>query len=158
MKIQKFILLILTHLSMLIGGFVVGIYVLPILTAPPSPSESVIKAIADRADYRTEFIRTLKGSDLLHWGDGEVSISDGYITLLGELAPGPEYKLYLSPEFVETEADFERVKSKMVLVGDVNTFNNFMVSVEPSIKLSQFDTVVVWCEAFGEFITSAKYR
>jgi hypothetical protein len=143
---------------MLVGGFVVGIYVLPILTAPPSPSESVIKAISESADYRTEFIPALKGSDFLHWGDGNVSISSGYITLLGKLAPGPEYKLYLSPEFVETEADFERVKSNMVLVGDVKTFNNFMVSVEPSIKLSQFNTVVVWCEAFGQFITSAKYR
>lgn len=43
-------------------------------------------------------------------------------------------------------------------VGDVNTFDNFMVKVEPGITLSQYNTVVVWCEAFGEFITSAKYR
>jgi hypothetical protein len=158
MKIRKFILLTITHLSMLACGFVIGIYLLPILAAPPSPSESDIKTISIQADYKTEFKRNLKGSDFLHWGDGKVSISSGYITLLGELAPGPEYKLYLSPEFVETEAEFEQLKSTMKLVGDVKTFDNFMVKVEPSINLSQFNTVVVWCEAFGEFITSAKYR
>jgi hypothetical protein len=143
---------------MLACGFFIGIYVLPILTAPPSPSESDIKSISIRADYRTEFIRNLKGSDLLHWGDGKVSISSSYVTFLGKLAPGPEYKLYLSPKFVETENEFKQLKSTMKLVGDVKTFDNFMVEVDPSIKLSQFNTVVIWCEAFGEFITSAKYR
>jgi hypothetical protein len=137
----------------LLWGFIYFQYL-----APPSPSEADIKTISIRADYRTEFIRNLKGSDLLHWGDGKVSISSGYVTLLGKLSPGPEYKLYLSPEFVETEAEFEQMKSTMKLVGDVKTFDNFMVKVEPSIELSQFNTVVVWCEAFGEFITSAKYR
>lgn len=143
---------------MLAFGFVIGIYVLPILIAPPSPSESDIKAISMQADYRTEFKRDLKGSDALHWGEGKVSIGQSYVTLIGELAPGPKYKLYLSPEFVETEAEFEQLKSTMKLVGDVNTFDNFMVKVEPNIELSQFNTIVVWCEAFGEFITSAKYR
>ena len=48
-------------------------------------------------------------------------------------APGPDYKLYLSPEFVETEADFERLKPGMVRVGDVKTFKNFLVPVPESI-------------------------
>lgn len=158
MKIKKLILLSFTHFSMLAFGFVIGIYVLPILTAPPSPSEVEIKEIYLQADFRTQFIRDLKGSDVLHWGEGSVSLSQEYVTLIGELAPGPEYKLYLSPNFVETEAEFEHLKPSMKLVGDVKTFNNFMVKVEPNIKLSEFNTVVVWCEAFGEFITSAKYR
>ena len=143
---------------MLAGGFFIGIYALPILSAPASPSESAIQMISTRADYRTQFVRELKGSDLLHWGEGEVSISADYITLQGKLAPGPKYKLYLSPEFVETEAEFNRLKPTMKLVGDVNTFDNFMVKVAPNVELSQFNTIVVWCEAFDEFITSAKYR
>jgi hypothetical protein len=77
---------------------------------------------------------------------------------MGKLAPGPDYKLYLSPNFVETEADFNRLKSNMVLVGDVNTFENFAVNVPLGIELSEFNSVIVWCESFGEFITSAKYR
>jgi hypothetical protein len=74
------------------------------------------------------------------------------------LAPGPDYKLYLSPEFVETEAEFTRLKSRMVRVGDVRTFENFVVSVPESIDVSSYNTAIVWCESFGQFITAAKYR
>ena len=157
-KIRKLLLLSVTHTAMLTFGFLLGIYVLPIITAPPSPTKSEITALSVQADYETEFIRDLKGSDALHWGVGKIAISQGYVTLVGEISPGPEYKLYLSPSFVETESEFEQLKSTMKLVGDVKTFDNFIVKVDPSINLSQFNTVVVWCEAFGEFITSAKYR
>ena len=46
----------------------------------------------------------------------------------------------------------------MVRVGDVNTFENFLVPVPEGIDPSGFSTVVVWCESFGEFITAASYR
>ena len=143
---------------MLTFGFVIGLYVLPIISAPPSPSSFDVKAIAMKANYQAQFVRELADSDSLHWGEGQVFISQNYVALQGQLAPGPAYKLYLSPRFVETEAEFERLKSQMQVVGDVKTFDNFMVKLDPSIELTQFTTLVVWCEAFGEFITSAKYR
>ena len=77
---------------------------------------------------------------------------------MGQLAPGPDYKLYLSPRFVETEAEFEQLKLSMILIGNVKTFDNFIVEVDADIDLTAFNTVVVWCETFGEFITAAKYR
>jgi hypothetical protein len=77
---------------------------------------------------------------------------------MGKLAPGPDYKLYLSPEFVETEEDFNGLKSEMVRVGDVKTFENFLVPVPESIDPAAYNTVVVWCESFGQFITAAKYQ
>jgi len=80
------------------------------------------------------------------------------LTCLGRLAPGPDYKLYLSPEFVETEADFARLKARMMRVGDVKTFENFVVRVPESVDISRYNTVIVWCESFGQFITAAKYR
>jgi hypothetical protein len=46
----------------------------------------------------------------------------------------------------------------MALDDDVKTFDNFIVTVTPTIDLLRFNTVVVWCQTFGEFITSAKYR
>lgn len=158
MKIQKLVFLTFTHLAVLAFGFAIGIYTLPILSAPPAPSEADIKAVSLKTEYKTEFIRDLQDSDALHWGDGEVALNQNYITLLGELAPGPEYRLYLSPTFVETEVEFEQLKSTMKLVGDVKTFDNFIVKVGTDVELSQFNTVIVWCEAFGEFITAAKYR
>jgi hypothetical protein len=158
MKIRTVAFLIATHCVAGIVGFSGGIYTLPILTAPPSPSESEIKSMSSQARYTAEFRRDLKDSDALHWGEGSVSVGSISITLMGKLAPGPDYKLYLSPEFVETEADFNRLKDNMVRVGDVKTFENFVVKVPPDIDPSNFNSVIVWCESFGQFITSAKYR
>lgn len=158
MSLRKLLLLVVTHLSMGAAGFALGIYALPILIAPPSPSDSDVQKLSSAATFSGEFRRDLEGSDRLHWGEGEVSISNEYIALLGKVAPGPDYKLYLSPEYVETEAEVERLKSSMAYVGDVKTFENFMVVVGPQIDVSQFTTVVVWCETFREFISSAQYR
>jgi len=151
-------LLILTHCVVGFVGFGAGIYVLPILTAPPAPSESEINAITSQAKYTAEFKRELKDSDALHWGEGRVSIGSQSITLMGKLAPGPDYKLYLSPKFVETEADFKRLKSSMVRVGDVKTFENFVVKLPAGVDPSKFNSVIVWCESFGQFITAAQYQ
>ena len=158
MKVSTAVLLLATHCVAGAVGFGAGIYVLPILTAPPAPTESEIKAMSSQARYTAEFRRDLKDSDALHWGEGKVSVGSKSITLMGKLAPGPDYKLYLSPKFVETESDFNRLKSNMVRVGDVRTFENFVVDVPPTIDPSDFNTVIVWCESFGQFITSAKYR
>lgn len=53
---------------------------------------------------------------------------------MGNIAPVPDYKLYLSPEFVETEADFTGLKTSMVRVGDVRIFENFIVDVPPNMS------------------------
>ncbi len=87
-----------------------------------------------------------------------MSIGARSIAFEGELAPGPDYKLYLSPEFVETEAEFVRLKPSMVRVGDVRTFRNFVVQVPESVDPSRYAAVIVWCETFGQFITAARYR
>jgi hypothetical protein len=154
----KKLLLILSHLLALGLGFVLGIYALPILTAPVSPTSGEATTAAAGADYRGEFRRDLEGSDLLHWGEGTVSVGRRNIAFVGELAPGPDYKLYLSPEFVETEADFIRLKPRMARVGDVRTFENFVVPVPASIDVSGYRAVIVWCESFDQFITAAAYR
>ena len=158
MKARTLISLLLSHGLVAAIGFAAGIYALPILIAPAAPSVAVVSAVAESATYQAEFRRGLKDSDALHWGEGRVAIGTGSISLMGKLAPGPDYKLYLSPEFVETEVDFNRLKSKMALVGDVKTFNNFVVKVPAGVNPSQYTSVIVWCETFGQFITSAKYR
>ena len=155
---MRAVILLLTH-AMAIGlGFVLGIYALPILTAPDAPTSEVTAAVAARAEYTGTFRRDLAGSDLLHWGEGSVSVGTEAIAFTGELAPGPDYKLYLSPDFVETEAAFQRARDRMVQIGDVKTFDRFVVPVPPSVDVAGYTTVVVWCESFDQFITSARYR
>ncbi len=155
---SKRILLVITHLLFAGFGFVLGIYALPILMAPEAPTDAQVSAAASGAQYAGEFRRDLADSDFLHWGEGTVTVGTEFVALDGKIAAGPDYKLYLSPEFVETEADFERLKPRMARVGDVKVFENFIVPVPADIDPGQFDTVVVWCEAFGEFITAARYR
>ena len=139
-------------------GFALGVYALPILVAPAAPSAAEVRAQAVTAAFHGEFRRGLKGSDALHWGEGSVSVGPRSIALAGRLAPGPDYKLYLSPEFVETEAEFMRLKPAMVRVADIKTFENFLVEVPATVDVGRYTTLVVWCETFNQFITAARYR
>lgn len=155
---KKIVLLIITHAAALAVGFAAGIYVLPIITAPPAPDAVALERAASDARYRGTFRRDLRGSDFLHWGEGQVTVSRSAIALDGRIAPGPNYKLYLTPQFVETRDDFIRIKSRSAQLGDVKTFENFIVPVPASVDIEQYDTVVVWCESFSQFITAARYR
>jgi hypothetical protein len=154
----RYLILIGTHLFVLAVGFAGGIYALPILVAPAAPTQEAVAQASSRANFTGEFRKDLKDSDPLHWGEGTLSVSTQTISLMGKLAPGPDYKLYLSPEFVETEADFNRLKATMVQIGDIKTFNNFLITVPSHIDPSDYSTAIVWCESFGQFITSAEYQ
>ncbi len=158
MKRPTALLLLVSHCLVAAAGFAAGIYALPILIAPPAPSATVVEAVASQASYTAEFERNRQDSDALHWGEGRVVVGERAIAFMGKLAPGPDYKLYLSPSFVETEADFHRLKSTMVKVGEVKTFDNFLVELPPEVDIANFTSVIVWCESFGQFITSAQYR
>lgn len=155
---KRLALFSLTHLFAMGVGFAAGIYLLPILTAPTMPATPQVQALSGQALYHASFSRDRKDSDALHWGEGEVSIGPRAISLRGRIAPGPDYKLYLLKEYVETERDFLRLKPAAVRVGDVRTFDNFVVAVPETVDVSDYTTVVVWCEAFSQFITSARYR
>ncbi|MDP2398284.1 MAG: DM13 domain-containing protein [Burkholderiales bacterium] len=148
----------ITHAAALVTGFALGIYLLPILIAPTAPTAAEIQAQSGDMQFSGQFRRDLEDSNFLHWGEGTVAVGRRSIALTGRLAPGPDYKLYLSPEFIETEAAFMRLKPRMALVGDVRTFSNFIVPVPPHVDPGMYNTVIVWCESFGQFITAAKYR
>lgn len=154
----RWIIRLTTHGFMLVIGFAFGIYLLPIITAPPSPDQTMLAESARTALYKADFQRDLKGSDFLHWGEGTVSISTVRITHQGSLAPGPDYKLYLVREFVEDEAEFLAVRDTAQRLGDIKTFDGFVVDVPSTVDIKAYTTVLVWCETFGEFISAAKYR
>ncbi len=155
---MRWIILSATHIAVLAAGFALGIYLLPILTAPASLDRQMLATTAQNALFKAEFNRDLKGSDFLHWGEGTVSITPRKIVHEGKLAPGPDYKLYLVKEFVEDEEQFLKIKSNAQLVGDVKTFDGFLLDVPQDVDVGSYTTVIVWCEAFGEFITAAKYK
>lgn len=155
---KRALLLVASHAVAIAAGFAIGIYALPILIAPEAPSAAEVKSLAGSAEFTGQFRKDLKGSDLLHWGEGAVSVGRKAVSLVGKVTPGPDYKLYLTPRFVETKEDFLRIKAESARVGDVKTFENFIVPVPEAIDVTRYDTVVVWCETFSMFISAAKYR
>lgn len=152
------ILLAGSHLAMLGIGFAAGVYTLPILTAPKGPDNAALQATAAAAMFKGRFDRNLKGSDFLHWGEGEVRVLKDMIAHEGRLSPGPDYKLYLTTEFVDTKESFLTSRPTAHRLGDVRSFNGFLLPVPPDVDVTKFTTVVIWCEAFGAFISAAKYR
>lgn len=155
---MKKVFLLISHGLMLVIGFAAGIYLLPILIQPPAPDEQKVGAVADKALYTGHFRRDLAGSDALHYGDGTFYISDKAISFDGVLAPGPDYRLYLSPVFVETAADFMANKSRMKQVGDVKTFRDFLIELPAGVDPGQYNSLIVWCESFDIFITAGLYQ
>jgi hypothetical protein len=77
---------------------------------------------------------------------------------MGRLAPGPDYKLYLAKSFVETKEGFLAIKAQSRRIADIETFSGFIAEVPEGLNVDDFNTVVVWCEAFSQFISAARYR
>jgi hypothetical protein len=155
---MRLLILIASHAAMLGLGFGLGVYLLPILTVPKSPDQATLQAGAANALYKGRFDRKLKGSDLVHWGEGEIAVAPDKVVHEGRLAPGPDYKLYLAPAFVDTKEGFLQIKGSSKRIGDVKTFNGFLIDVPAGVDVAAYTTVVVWCEAFGQFISAARYR
>ncbi len=149
---------ILTHGIALAIGFALGIYLLPILIEPERPSDAEVVAASQQAMFSARFRRDLEGSDFLHWGEGQLSITERRVSFMGKLAPGPDYRLYLTPEFVQTGEAFEAIKAQSVQVGHIKTFDNFIVDIPPGINPADYRGALVWCETFSMFITAAGYR
>ncbi|WP_147125766.1 DM13 domain-containing protein [Shimia ponticola] len=155
---KRIVVGIVSHGAALAIGFGLGIYLLPILTAPPSPDAATLEAMATDAIFETEFQEDLRGQDFLHWGNGTVRITPTQVIHTGELAPGPDYMLYLVPEFVAHEDEFGPLKAQSRAIGSIKTFNGFALDLPDDVDLTAYNTVLVWCEAFGEFITAAQYQ
>ena len=155
---KKLALLATTHAATLALGFGLGVYFLPILTAAPAPDAATLAAAAQSATYSATFRRDLPGSDALHWGEGTISVTPERIVHQGELSPGPDYRIYLAPRYVEDKAGFEAIKAQSRELGAIKTFDGFITEIPPGVDIAKFDTVVIWCETFGKFITAGKYR
>ena len=152
------VLLLVSHTSFLVAGVVIGIYSLPILMATSDPTSGTLVLGIKQTRYVATISENLTDSDFLHWGKGTFSLGDEYIVFQGNLAPGPAYQLYLAPKFIDTEKAFLEQKHLMQEVGDVTSFNDYVLPVNPEINIDQFNTVIIWCESFNQFITSAQYK
>lgn len=155
---MQILIRICTYLFIFALGFAAGLYTLPILTAPEGPSQLELANHAQQALYKGEFKEDLAGSDNFHYGVGEVRLTNSTISFAGTLSPGPDYQLYLANRFIDNEADFLAYKGTMTRVASIKTFDDFLVTVPQGIKIADFNTVIIWCESFNEFISAAQYQ
>ena len=137
-------------------GFGLGVYFLLILTAGPGLDQAAVQALATSAERRGRFVRDLPGSDVLHWAHGTITVNANKICHDGIVSPGPDYRLYLLPEFVGDDAAFLAIKAESRQIGVVKAFENFALDLPPAIDLGEYDAVVIWCEACKQFITAAR--
>ena len=71
-----------------------------------------MQALATSAERRGRFVRDPPRSDALYWGDGAITMNANKIWLDGTMSPGPDYRLYLAPEFVDDGAAFLATKAE----------------------------------------------
>ena len=149
---------VFTHTISLSIGCMIGIYLLPIMIAPEKPSINEFQKVINSAQFDAVFVKDLKESDILHWAKGQISLSKTEIAFQGKISPGPDYKLYLTKKFVQTKKDFLKIKNQSVEIGEIKSFNGFIISTKKEIDITAYNSVVIWCEAFSRFISAAKYQ
>ena len=156
---MKKLVLTATHVGAVLVGFTLAIYLLPILIAPDTPDIAAVEASQTSGPrFEARFDRDREDSDALHWGEGVIKVFDDTIIFEGEMAPGPDYRLYLTPTYVETEDAFWQIKDQSTQVGSIKTFDGFVLQNVKGLETADYTSVVVWCERFSQFITSAKLR
>jgi hypothetical protein len=134
------------------------VYFLPILTAEKGLDTVAIEALSQSALRQVTFVRDLPGSDGLHWGDGVIMANADQIWLDGEISPGPDYRLYLTPKYVETGSEFLQIKADSTQIGPIKVVVNFALDFPADVEASNFPAVPIWYEAFGQFITVARLQ
>jgi hypothetical protein len=104
-----------------------------------------IEALSQSALRQGTFVRDLPGSDGLHCVDGVIMANADQIWLDGEISPGPDYRLYLTPKYVETGAEFLQIKADSTQIGPIKAVENFALDIPADVEASNFPAVLNWC-------------
>lgn len=149
----------------LILGTAIGvagtILVYPFIFPPPVVNEQITDAHLKDIIASGHFIHP-NPSDPAHWGKGDVSIYEGedllevFLESDFEVGPGPAYHVYLSNgNNIRKNDDFYNASNTDI--GQLKSFSGSQIyNVPTTLDFSTINSVVVWCEAFNQLITSAK--
>ena len=141
----------------LAAGFAAGIFVYPYLfLADIVATEEVTAAESRQVVAKGSFIHA-NPSDPIHYGSGGVTVYDDLLHLEAdfEVGPGPKFHVYLVP--LETVTESTEVENTMFVdLGRLKAFKGSQnYSVPAGTDLSQFGSVVIWCEQFNVLISPA---
>ncbi|HCU1017960.1 TPA: DM13 domain-containing protein, partial [Klebsiella pneumoniae] len=76
----------------------------------------------------------------------------------GSIAPGPDYKIYLTKTQADDRNSFLKIKEESLYIGDLKNYGNFKKNLPNGVNIDEYTTVQIWCEKFEQFIGSAQYR
>ena len=159
---------LLTAIGFVLGtgfGFVLGIFFFPFLfpqamemtEVMPPPQEQ--RAQATPAVAQGTFVHVNKW-DLVHWGEGGVSVHRDKIVIHDdfEVGPGPKYHVYLSKaDTIEGNDDVE--DNAFFDLGRLRSFKGGQsYSVPSGVNVADYAHVVIWCEAFSVLISPAALK
>ena len=115
----------------LVIGFGLGVRSLPTLTAEKGLDTVVIEPLSQSAFREGIFVRDL---------------------------PGPDYRLYLIPKYVEKGLEFMQIKADSIQIGPIKAFEFFLLDISADFEVTNFPAALILCEAFGQFITAARLQ
>ena len=124
----------------------------------PVRIEYITENIKKHFKIKKDKINSLEGLKILDIGCGGGLISEP-MTRLGAKVTGIDAS--------EKNINVAKMHSKEndLEINYINTspenlknFENFIIPINSNINFSEYNTIVIWCEAFKEFITSGKYQ
>lgn len=137
-------------------GVALGFFLFPFVFPPPPAAEQLGEADRVQLVATGTFIHA-NPSDPIHYGKGKVSVYAGAVYLEPdfEVGPGPKYHVYLVPK--ANIRDEAAVKDAMFVdLGRLRAFQGSQrYAIPAGVDLQNFQSVVIWCEAFSVLISPA---
>lgn len=137
-------------------GFALGIFFFPYLFPPPAATETLAESDRTPLVASGKFIHA-NPADPVHYGSGRVSVYERTVFLEADfkVGPGPKYHVYLVPKAKVRDED--DVKGQMFVdLGRLRAFEGSQrYAVAAGVNLSDYQSVVIWCEQFGVLISPA---
>ena len=139
-----------------LAGFAAGVFYFPFLFPPPAGDDQVSDPQARIRLGAGTFIQA-DPSDPVHYGSGGVTLYRGLLHLEVdfEVGPGPKYHVYLVPE-ADITPDTRVEETMFVDLGRLEAFSGSQnYQVPGGLDLSDYGSVVIWCEQFNVLISPA---
>ena len=141
-------------------GIAVGFFAFPYVFPPPPAAEQLTEV--DRRDTvlaEGTFIHA-NPSDPIHYGKGSATVRSGTV-FLGEdfeVGPGPKYHVYLVPKgMIRASSDLKG--EAFVDLGRLRAFTGSQrYAIPAGVDLSQYKSVIIWCEQFSVLISPADLK
>lgn len=137
-------------------GIGVGFYIFPFVFPPAEATETLAAEEVATTIATGTFIHA-NPSDPVHYGRGRVRVTEQSVFLESdfEVGPGPAYRVYLvAADGVRTASDV--TESRHISLGTLRAFKGGQrYAIPAGTDLSQYKSVVIWCEQFSVLISPA---